>query len=102
MAVPMTQDQVTAVWRVLVEHAGAPGSPDSWKARDFLYHQTAGSTDEYRFQGSLGFGGKFFNCNGRWYVTAYPEAVKRWPEMQQVIDATNEALAALRNAMIGA
>jgi hypothetical protein len=96
MAVQMTREQADAVFDVLVEHAGAS---DGWRD-DFVERQVAGSTDEYRFQGLLGFGGKFWNCNGRWYVSAYPEDVKRRPEMRQAIDATNEALAALKERSI--
>lgn len=28
---------------------------------------------EFRFQGDLGFGGKFWDYDGRWYVTYYAE-----------------------------
>lgn len=99
MTVPMTEAQANAVYDLLVQHADAPASPDSWMRQDFIHHQTAGSTDEYRFQGMLGFGGKFWNCNGRWYVSAYPETVKGRPELQAAIDATNAALSELRQAV---
>ncbi len=102
MAVPMTTEQANAVYDLLVQHCDAPASDDSWMRSDFIHHQTAGATDEYRFQGSLGFGGKFWNCNGRWYVSSYREAIERWPAMQQQIDACNEALAALRDELMGA
>lgn len=94
MAVKMTVEQADAVLDILHQYAGAPGSPDSWMREDFRYHQTAGSTDEYRFQGSLGYGGKFWNCNDKWYVSAYREDLT--PERQAAIDATNAALAALK------
>jgi hypothetical protein len=94
MVVPMAVEQANAVYDVLVEHAGA-----SEGQRDmFVFTETDRLVHEYRFGGKLGGGGKFWNCNGSWYVTAYPEDVKRWPDMQQVIDATNEALAALKAA----
>lgn len=56
--------------------------------------QAHGHLSEYRFIGSLGFGGKFWRNNGRWYVTAYREDLT--PERQAVIDATNAALTALK------
>jgi len=96
MPTPMTTAQANAVYDLLVEHCDAPGSPDSWMRENFIHHQTAGSTDEYRFQGSLGFGGKFWNCNGQWYVSAYPEDVTACPERQQMIDAVNAALTELK------
>lgn len=38
---------------------------------DFLFH--FGTTTEYRFCGTLGLGGKFWNINGRLWVSCYPE-----------------------------
>lgn len=87
----LTTDEANAIWDVLVEHAGAT----EHGREDFVFHQTDMRTDEYRFMGMLGFGGKFWNYNGRWYVTAYPETVKFGTGLQQAIDATNAALAAL-------
>lgn len=49
---------------------------------------------EYRFQGNLGFGGKFWNANNRWYVTCYSE--DETPERKAMIRKANERLAALR------
>ena len=101
MPAPMTPDQANAVYDVLAKHCGAndaPGSPD-WllTPRDeFVFHQTREVQREYRFQGRLGFGGKF-RRNGwedRWYVDCYPEDLT--PERQQMIDAANAALAELK------
>lgn len=89
---PLTPEQANAVYDVLVEHAGA--SEDG--RDDFVFLQTEEVVNEYRFMGRLGFGGKFWNYHGRWYVTAYPEAIKAHPEMQDRVDATNGALARLR------
>lgn len=99
MAVPMTADQANAVYDVLVGICGASDAktrtdPYVGPRADFEYHQTAGATDEYRFQGALGFGGKFWNCNGRWYVTCYRE--DETAQRRAMIEATNAALAALR------
>ena len=65
IAVPMTAEAAKAVYDVLVRHAGAPDHPHSFARADFILHQEAGAVDEYRFGGALGFGGKFWNCNGR-------------------------------------
>lgn len=94
MAAPMTGPQANAVYDILVEHTGAD---EDWMRDDFVHHQTADSTDEYRFQGALGFGGKFWNCNDRWYVTCYPEDLTS--DRQRAIDETNTALAELKERM---
>lgn len=88
----LTTDQANTVYDLLIEHAGA--SPDG--RDDFIFLQTDQHVDEYRFGGALGFGGKFWNHRGRWYVTAYPEAVKVRPELRGVIEAANAALKAAR------
>lgn len=90
MTQPLTKDRANAVYDVLVEHAGA-----AEEGREgFVYLQTNGHLPEYRFLGSLGFGGKFWHDGGRWYVSAYREDMT--PERQAAIDATNAALAALK------
>lgn len=94
MAAPMTSEQANAVYGILVELAGAPDHPQSFLRADFILHQQTGSTDEYRFMGALGGGGKFWNCNGRWYVSCYREDMTDM--RQRMVDAANEALAELR------
>lgn len=93
MSRPLTAEQANAIWDVLVEHAGASQGGRA----DFVDVETWQDCAEYRFMGALGFGGKFWRNRGRWYVTAYPEDVKGRSERQQAIDATNAALAALKN-----
>jgi hypothetical protein len=97
----LTPDQADAIYTVLVNHAGAPASSDS--RHSFIYHQTKGYCDEYRFSGNLGFGGKFWrNVTSRpggtfgesWYITAYQEDTT--PERQAMLDVTNELLEVLR------
>ena len=93
MKAPLTPAQARAVYNVLVEHAGATEA-----GRDaFVVVQANSLQPEFRFQGSLGFGGKFRRerLDDRWYVDAYPEDIKRDPTIQNRIDATNAALAAL-------
>jgi len=48
---------------------------------------------EYRFQGNLGFGGKFWVNAGRYYVTCYPE--DETPDRLTTIESVNAALASL-------
>ena len=45
---------------------------------------------EYRFQGNLGFGGKFYNSGGKWYVTCYLEDLT--PERELIIKTVNDFL----------
>lgn len=85
---PLTAEQANTVYDVLVQHAGAA---ESGRA-DFVFHQTDRHCPEYRFVGSLGLGGKFWNANNRWYVSAYPEDVARWPDLADLVNATNAAL----------
>lgn len=55
--------------------------------------QVAPTTPEYRFGGGLGHGGKFWNNNGRWYVSCYIE--NETPIRRAMIDSANQRLAAL-------
>lgn len=92
---PFSEDLANRIYDVLIEHAGAS---ESWR-RDFVYHQTHEHVPEYRFQGLLGFGGKF-RRSSRWYdkgeswrVDCYPE--DRSPERDKLVEATNKALSEL-------
>lgn len=89
----LTVEQANAIYDVLVQHAGA--SLNAWDRENFVQLQIGNRCDEYRFQGDLGFGGKFWRANGRWYVTAYPEDIAVRPDRQQLIDETNAALSGL-------
>ena len=92
----MTPEIANAIYDTLVEHAGAS---ESWR-ENFVHAQQI--TDpicvEYRFQGRLGFGGKFWRTPSfnypTWYVNAYIEDEAR-PEVRDMIAATNAALASL-------
>jgi hypothetical protein len=79
---------------VLVVRCQAPWSHQRW---DFLHHHMAQDfpATEYRFQGNLGFGGKFrtrsdLQCS----VTCYAE--DETPARLETIARANEALKALR------
>ena len=86
----MTADQANAVYDVLAAHAGAP----EWGRDEFVAAHIAGRCDEFRFVGDLGFGGAFSWTT--WQVSARVEDVARFPEMAEIIAATNAALAELR------
>lgn len=82
----MNADQANAVYDVLMAHAGAR---ESWRS-DFIHVVTKGGS-EYRFQGSLGFGGKYRQKTNK--VDCYQE--DETPERLATIEATNAALAQL-------
>jgi hypothetical protein len=71
---PIRADQAVAAYALLVEHVGA--RDDAMERHCFVHYFVEREGDEYRFQGNLGFGGKFrnngnFNCTP--YVDCYPE-----------------------------
>ncbi len=102
---PLSAADAAAIWQVLVDHAGAYENPipGGLRTRDtFVKVQSATLCEEYRFCGSLGFGGKFRRNRvwigdmrtESWTVDCYREDLT--DERQAVIDKTNEALAELR------
>lgn len=91
---PMTEDKAKAVYQVLVEECGA----NSEDPLGFVAEFTSGEPCvEWRFQGSLGFGGKF--RYPKMTVDCYPE--DETPERVQAIHAANKRLAVL-NASVDA
>ena len=78
-----------AIWDVLVEFCGA--RDDNIDRDSFIHCATDGNWTEWRFQGSLGFGGKVWNNAGKFYVTCYRE--DETPKRTAAIEAANEALA---------
>ncbi len=97
---PLSEAEASAIWQVLVDHAGADDGPFDGEA--FVHLQSASVCVEYRFAGSLGFGGKFRRnrvwiggtCTESWTVDCYRE--NETPERLAVIAETNAALAELR------
>jgi len=80
-------------WAILVEHAGAVQHEyerDSF-VRAFL--ETKHPATEWRFSGYLGFGGKFWRNDGRYYVSCYPE--DRNKKRDATIEKVNKLLAEL-------
>jgi len=82
-------------WDILVEHAGASADPDN-KANFVLNYTTKGQTynvTEWRFGGLLGFGGKFWRNDNRYYVSCYPEDKDK--KKERVIARVNALLSIL-------
>lgn len=90
----MTKDEANAIYDILVRECGAAEGRDwSYPSRaHFVFMLTRERpTDEYRFQGSLGFGGKFYPRDMR--VSCYRE--DETPEREEMIRRANDALRAL-------
>ena len=83
------------IWTILIEEAGSREAERS----AFVYHQGKGCT-EFRIGGPLGYGGKFWNYNGRWYINTYPETLEREPSLANIIERTNKRLESLRAGLI--
>lgn len=86
----MSEQAARSICRILKEECGAT----DFMLEGFWRAEGDHVCTEYRFQGYLGFGGKFWSANGRWYVTCYSE--DETPERQEMIRKANERLAALR------
>lgn len=85
----LTDHTANAIYDVLVAEVGAAESDRG----AFVHHQTKHEECvEWRFCGSLGFGGKFWR-NGLWYVNCYSE--DRTPERDKAMGKANALLAAL-------
>jgi hypothetical protein len=90
------EDLATEIFNILVNHAGY-FKCDSNK-QQFLYCQNEipskwndhGGCTEYRFQGKLGFGGKFWNTNNKFYISSYPEDLNE--DTKKIINIVNELL----------
>ena len=92
----MKKDVAEAIWRILVEVCGARNSMIS-KMQFINFHtSTHAIPSEWRFQGDLGFGGKFWHAgeSGKAeviYVTCYKE--DKNVERASKIDEANKRLA---------
>jgi len=88
----LSPQRAAAVYDILVECCGASDDP----LDKLCFIGTVGEgTDEYRFCGSLGFGGKFYPCEFK--VNYYPE--DETPERKVIRFTTNQRLAQLKNTM---
>lgn len=89
----LTEAQAREAWAVLVAEAGASSDPND--EASFVHEFTGGKPgNEWRFIGTLGFGGKF--RFPRLTVDCYPE--DETPARRETINRTNTRLAALREA----
>ncbi len=81
-----------AIYEILIRTCGAYDAADAFT--QFIYAAdrfAAGWSFEYRFQGSLGFGGKVWLYNGDYpYVNCYRE--DQTPERKKAIAQADQAL----------
>lgn len=83
---------VPGVYDVLVSLGAGTSDSDYSQWTNFWN----GDGTEYRFCGLLGFGGKFWRANGRWYVNCYSE--HETPERLALIAIADKQLARLKDA----
>lgn len=84
----ITAFQARFIFNILVEHAGAHEDDK----KQFLVAQANRKYPcrEFRFCGSLGFGGKFWNNNGKLYINCYQE--DETPKRNRIIKLVNRIL----------
>ena len=92
---PIAEDVAHKIYDVLVEVLGiyVPEDRDDYSRSNFVRYATEGKWTEFRFGNPLGFGGKVWNNDNRWYVSCYRE--DETPERRALIEKTNAALAEL-------
>ena len=96
----ITEDVANRVYDILIETCG---QRDDYEGRMSFVAGISGEGQwtEYRFIGSLGFGGKVWNTGSRgFYVSCYPEDIT--PEREEMIEAANAKLAELYAEVDGA
>lgn len=90
---PLTEAKANLVYDILEQHAAAS---EYWR-NQFIQYMTDNSNGfpkEFRFQGSLGFGGKCYRDHaGKFYVQQYRE--DQTPESKKTIEKINEILRTL-------
>lgn len=86
MTIEQAIDKANAIYLILMEECGAPDR----LVDDFIYRVARQDppTTEYRFQGDLGFGGKYYPKRNR--VSCYPE--DETPERLKMIARCNDRL----------
>ena len=87
----MDKTIASRIYDILVIHAGASDRGDDLQS--FVWTQERGCR-EYRFGGSLGFGGKFYADRFEWRVGCYRE--DDTPARCRAIQEANAALVSLR------
>jgi len=86
---PLSVETANRIFDILVSECGASETMRD----DFISTETTEICSEFRFCGNLGFGGKFWNTNGKLYVNCYPE--DETPERACIIGIANAKLARL-------
>lgn len=81
----ITEEQANAIYDMLMEECGL----NEHLRENFVFSEVEGCR-EYRFQGALGFGGKFRNNGNGVYVDCYPEDMT--PEREKMIELANTRL----------
>ena len=86
--VRMPRKMAEEIYDLLTILAGA----SSGMKQDFVHSQRDSEyfVNEYRFQGSLGFGGKFWVTRNNMYVNCYPE--DETDKILEIIEVVNRAL----------
>lgn len=86
-----TKELFNQVYSLLVERAGAAESMrDDFVARMVMWTaRNPYSSEEFRFMGGLGMGGKFWLTPESFHVSAYPEDIELRPHYKAVIEETN-------------
>ena len=86
------RETCSRIYAILVRQANVNRDDYSFQGAFVFAHTNPFQTpSEFRFQGSLGFGGKFWVRNdGTMYVDCYPEDLNVF--RQTMIDLINEAL----------
>jgi hypothetical protein len=93
--IKMTKELASQIYDILVGTCGANLS----EKEDFVSAQTDQLVSEWRFQGRLGFGGKFWRNYDRWYVNCYPEDLT--PEIAEMIQDANLKIAVIYSYVQG-
>ena len=77
-----------------IEKGPYAGSTHNFDRAEFVHEFTKDDpTREWRFSGKLGFGGKFWHANDRFYVSCYAE--DETPAIREMIENANNELAIL-------
>ena len=92
MTIQPNEEEAIQIWKILVEHCGL--FDEEVEMNRFMWVQSKDKIcREFRFQGKLGFGGKFRVRPDSWYVDCYQE--DETAEILEAIKAANMALAQL-------
>jgi len=95
---PIDADWAGKIWAVLVEECECRDDPRNKRSFVNYLAEEHGFGHEWRFQGGLGFGGKFHNDHFSWRCTCYSE--HKTPARLAMIERANMRLAALRGEYI--